>query len=190
MKKMIAVGIITVLTLGLSGCNWFQPAEPTVEQPTVTETQDQVTESTKIKVPEEPQVEKSTLKITKEDKDSVYYEGEITISGKYTESNPELGFMGGNLCFYADTETGNLIPRDAEDSRIPFFCFSNQETAKQMLGINDKEIFVDSTVECVEGNATISVSNYVLTKIEGAVWDTAKLEKVISKEQYSLECKN
>ncbi|MFC1810384.1 hypothetical protein ACFLZH_02695 [Patescibacteria group bacterium] len=33
MKKMIAVGIITVLTLGLSGCNWFQSAEPAVPYP-------------------------------------------------------------------------------------------------------------------------------------------------------------
>jgi len=187
MKKMIAVGITTILTIGLSGCSWFQPAEPAVEQPTVTKTQDQVTESTKIKVPEETQVEKSTLKMTKEDKDSVYYEGEITISGKYTLSNPEGDFMG--LCFYPDADTGSLIPRDTDDSRIPFFCFSNEE-ADQMLGINREEIFVDSTVECIEGNATISVSNYVLTKIEGAVWDKAELEKVISKEPYSLECKN
>jgi hypothetical protein len=48
MKKMIAVGIITVLTIGLSGCSWFQPAEPanetkiesTIEQPAIeTETE-------------------------------------------------------------------------------------------------------------------------------------------------------
>lgn len=37
MKKMITVGIIGILTLGLAGCSWFQPAEPTVEQPIVTE---------------------------------------------------------------------------------------------------------------------------------------------------------
>jgi hypothetical protein len=37
MKKIVAVGIFFILALGLTGCNWFQPAEPTVEQPTVTE---------------------------------------------------------------------------------------------------------------------------------------------------------
>ena len=37
MKKIVAVGIFFILALGLAGCNWFQPTEPTVEQPTVTE---------------------------------------------------------------------------------------------------------------------------------------------------------
>jgi hypothetical protein len=40
MKKLIAVGIVTVLAIGLSGCSWFQPAE----QPAVTETPTDVTE--------------------------------------------------------------------------------------------------------------------------------------------------
>ena len=45
MKKMITVGIITILTtIGLTGCNWFQPAEPATEQPAVVETPTDVTE--------------------------------------------------------------------------------------------------------------------------------------------------
>jgi hypothetical protein len=62
MKKMIAVGIITILTLGLAGCSWFQPAEPTVEQPTVTEepetTPTDVTEPTEMEEPEEISMQK------------------------------------------------------------------------------------------------------------------------------------
>lgn len=37
MKKIVTVGIFFILALGLTGCSWFQPAEPTVEQPTVKE---------------------------------------------------------------------------------------------------------------------------------------------------------
>lgn len=37
MKKLVTLGIVSILALSLTGCNWFQPAEPTVEQPTVTE---------------------------------------------------------------------------------------------------------------------------------------------------------
>jgi len=31
MKKLITAGIVTVLSMGLSGCSWFQPAEPKAE---------------------------------------------------------------------------------------------------------------------------------------------------------------
>ena len=54
MKKMIAGGIITVLTIGIAGCSWFQPAEPTVEQPDAETTTD-VTEPS-----DEPATEKET----------------------------------------------------------------------------------------------------------------------------------
>ena len=36
MKRFIIVGIITVLTFGLSGCSWFQSSEPVNDEPAVT----------------------------------------------------------------------------------------------------------------------------------------------------------
>lgn len=52
MKKLITVGIITVLTLGLAGCNWFQPTEPKDEAPAkVTESNE--TEETVVEEPVE-----------------------------------------------------------------------------------------------------------------------------------------
>jgi hypothetical protein len=38
MKKLVILGIFSILTLSLTGCNWFQSTAPAEEQPTVTET--------------------------------------------------------------------------------------------------------------------------------------------------------
>lgn len=135
---------------------------------------------------------KNTLKKIKEDKRFVYYEGSITVSGKYQEFFPEA-LLGGKLCFYPDKETEYLIPRNENlgierDTRTPWFCFANQNKAKEMFGINDNQIFSDKTVQCIQGKATVEISNYVIDKLEGEVFDTANLDNTIYKENYSTRC--
>lgn len=140
------------------------------------------------------QKKETTLAKIKEDSRFVYYNGSITVSGKYQELYPET-LLGGELCFHADNETGYLIPRDPNlwgegngDTRISWFCFKDQGKAKEMFGINDNEIFSDKTIECIQGKATIQVSNYVVDKLESEVFDTANLDKIISKEKYKTQC--
>lgn len=124
----------------------------------------------------------------------IYYDGQITISGIYKEYYPD-GLLGSQLCFYADDATGDLIPRDPNlfgpdngDARDPWFCFANQDEAKKMFEIDDDQIFADPSVECVSGQATIEVSDYVVNSLEAGVFDTAKLDRIISKDTYSTNC--
>lgn len=140
------------------------------------------------------QARQSTLtKKTEDNKAKVYYDGSIIVSGKYIEFHP-LTLLGGELCFYPDDETGYLIPRGLtdsngqEDTRMPWFCFRNQDEAKEDFDIRDDEIFDDKTVECIEGKATVRVSQYVVNLFPGAAFDTAYLDEIISKEVYSTSC--
>src|SRR4030042_1807110 len=122
----------------------------------------------------------------------VYYDGEIVVSGKYQESYPGTLF-GGILCFFPDEKTGYLIPRDTNlhgypDTRKPWFCFSDQKVAKSLFEIKDEEVFSDPTIKCIEGNATIRASNYIVNLVESEVSDAAQLKEIISKESYSTQC--
>ena len=175
MKKLIGLIALAVI-VSLTGCTQTDKKEETT---TETET---VTEKT------------TTLQKTSEDDGHVYYEGKITLKGKYSENYPET-LLGGTLCFRADEETGYLIPRDPNlygegqgDERNPWFCFKDQDKAKKEFGINDQEVFSDPAVTCIQGEAEIEVSNYVVDKLESSVFDTAVLEKIVSQGAYEKKC--
>ena len=179
MKKLIFLCAFAVLML--AGCAQTTPV---------------LTQKTEITTPEvqtDKIAEQNLIKISENDT-FVYYKGAITIKGEYSEYKPDTIF-GGMLCFYANKETAYLIPRDPNlygknngDTRAPRFCFDNQQEAKKMFGINDANIF-KGTVECLKGTAEIEVSNYTVNKKESAVRDSAKLEKIITKEAFSTDCK-
>jgi len=140
------------------------------------------------------QTKKTTLTKTSGGDRYTYYQGSITVSGKYIEYNPDT-MLGGILCFDADDKTGYLIPREPNfwgpgqpDTRSPWFCFSNQAEAKKMLGVNDKVIFQNKTVECFSGPATVTVSHYITDKLESETYDKAQLDKVVSSQKYSPSC--
>lgn len=140
------------------------------------------------------QTKKTILKKVSVGERYTSYEGSITVSGRYEEFNPDT-MLGGGLCFHADEATGYLIPREADfwapgepDIRNPWFCFSNQAAAKKMLGVDDKKIFADKTVDCFSGPATVTVSHYVTDKLESETSDKAQLDKVISFKKYSPIC--
>jgi len=117
----------------------------------------------------------------------IYYRGSVIVSGEYKAFSPTTFFLGSQLCFYADEETGYLIPRENGDERNPWFCFNNPKKAKKMLGIDSEKIFSDEKVAYVYGKATVKISNYVADKMASEVWDAADLEEVISKEKYTIE---
>ncbi len=139
-------------------------------------------------------VKSTTLQKLRTDDRYVYYSGSITVSGKYKELEPTT-LLGGQLCFYADAETGYLIPRDPNlwgegnaDTRLPWFCFKDQATAKTLFGINDDVVFRDTAVACIQGKATVEVSNYVVDKLESEVFDTAELGSIVAKDAFTTSC--
>lgn len=88
MKKIITVGIICILTIGLAGCSWFQPAEPTVEEPEVIETPT-VTEEPEEVMPEYfSEINENTVKIVSEDL-SVTFEDNFRISENIIQFGPD-----------------------------------------------------------------------------------------------------
>lgn len=150
--------------------------------------------STNSNVNRDSQVKETTLKKVSRGERYTSYEGSITVSGRYEEFNPDT-MLGGGLCFTADEKTGYLIPREPDfwgpgepDTRNPWFCFSNQAAAKKTLGVDDKKIFADKTVDCFSGPATVTVSRYVTDKLESETSDKAQLDKVISSGKYSPTC--
>jgi hypothetical protein len=111
-----------------------------------------------------------------EDERYVKYEWTIQVSGKY-----EMHTFFNKLCFYVDEKTAYLIPRDPNmfgsgngDTRDAWFCFSNQNTAKEKLAFNS----------CNKGNATIEINSYTVDKLESEVFDTAALIKVVNMQSW------
>ena len=172
MKKVILLCVLAT-TLSLVGCVLGQEVTtaPVKIVPVTT-------------VPATSESEKPALVKANEDDNFVYYDGTVTVQGEYKETSPN-NINGGTLCFYANEATGSLIPREG----LAWFCFENQEEAKTIFEIKDSEIFGDNKVECLKGLATVEISNYKGNKKEAAVHDTAKLEKVITKELFSTDCK-
>jgi hypothetical protein len=126
------------------------------------------------------------LKLERAANNLVYYSGTIVVSGAFTirldETSVQL--IGKRVCFLPEGETRKLIPRD-NDRRTPWFCFSNQAVAEKLLQIPEQE-----NGSCgVTGTAEIVISDYMVDKAEGDVFDTAKLVKIISRSTPSqLPC--
>jgi len=183
MKRFIFYTLFISL-LFISGCS-SKTADTT--QPTTT-----TTSPTSVQV-ETPKKE-TTLRKIKQENGLIYYEGQITVSGKYTLypiypwTTEDYPHLNGQLCFYSDEETSNLIPREpqlngdvvSEDLRAPWFCFSNKvDTTERGL--------LPAHTKCPVTSATIEISNYIVSPWEANSYDTAKLENVISKT-WGKEC--
>lgn len=114
----------------------------------------------------------------KTEKEKTYYDGHITVSGKYFRSD-----IGGNLCFSVNSTTDYLIPRESTDKRVAWFCFQNESSAKSLLGIAKEPYYtkyIPVPYDLGFGLATIVVSNYVVNNMATEASDTARLEKIIS----------
>jgi len=135
-------------------------------------------------------IKKTSLTKSKVDGFLEYYNGSIVVSGKFVEYANEIG-----ICFYVDSETAYLIPRDLStgngDIRGPWFCFSNQDQAREMFGNDNTTVSKGEGGQCIEGVATIEVSNYAVNTRGAAVWDLANLDKIVSTESIkSAQCQS
>ncbi len=103
---------------------------------------------------------------------------ETTFSGRFEyRTDPEsLDVIGRQVCFFPSGRSAHRVPRPTGDKRLPWFCFSNSETAAKMLGFRLEA----SPKGCgIRGTATVTVSNYVLYTKEGDGNDIATLKSVV-----------
>jgi len=105
---------------------------------------------------------------------------ETTLSGRFEyRTDPEsIDVIGRQVCFFPSEPSVRRVPRPAGDKRLPWFCFSNSKAAAKMLGFRLKA----PPKSCgIRGNATVTVSNYVLYTKEGDGNDIATLKSVVRK---------
>lgn len=102
------------------------------------------------------------------------YQGEVTLTGQYSRvlEQEYLDYMGDNICFYPDATSAKLIPRDKNDMRSVWFCFSNFKTAKATFNIPDQ---IKSGYCEYKGRATVRIKNYDIFIVESEGSDYAKL---------------
>jgi hypothetical protein len=130
------------------------------------------------------------FRLVKIEKPFAYYEGNVVVSGYYHEQVGvgEIGmnFEKGLICFNVKGPTEKLIPRE-QDSRSPWFCFSNTEKARAELKVSGQ---APEGTCFIFGKATVQISKYVVDKTESEVHDTANLDRVISFEKpvFRKEC--
>ncbi|HAU40354.1 MAG: hypothetical protein UV80_C0001G0111 [Candidatus Peregrinibacteria bacterium GW2011_GWF2_43_17] len=110
-----------------------------------------------------------------------------TVTGQYFEMTGEGVMYNKSLFFSIDKEMAPSILAGFNNVR-----FSNQEDAKAMFELNDEELFTaedEAQIECrIEGTATIEFSNFEAGKPETDDVNDVKLEKVISKGEYTKTC--
>lgn len=110
----------------------------------------------------------------------VYYSGLVTVSGKVERrtDNDSTEMLGDQLCMFPEKVSAKAIPREPDDSRIPWFCFSNRIAAMKQLQIPNQKPKGTCGFHL---EATIQVADYVVNRAESAVFDTARLVQVVSR---------
>lgn len=208
--KKILYSLLAINIIFLSGCSQIKPSASeenfSDNQEITNSTNTETSKSAFSQQPEEKNSNENHKEInrvsdtqgtslvkTKSDDRFVYYNGTITLSGKYQLQKE--GILSNKLCFYPDNKTGHLIPRDPNlygegngDNRNPWFCFNDQEVVKKQFNINNDSILKDKETKCIQGKATVTISNYKVDKMESSVFDTADLEEILSKEIFKTHC--
>ncbi len=102
----------------------------------------------------------------------VRFFGNVNLTGKYYQAkNPAI------TCFdVTGTTSVKLLPREKSETKIPSFCFSNQDLAKKLLGPVGSQ-----------GTATIQINQYDLYLSNTATTNGAQLTKVYSKKATSVK---
>ncbi len=104
------------------------------------------------------------------DDSGVGFNGEVLISGKYKygieDKNQSLAYM---VCFYPDSYSLKLIPKEVNSASHGWFCFDDQKLAKERF-----------EPEGSSGRAEITIDNYWYTNYENegdatVYWDKASL---------------
>lgn len=103
---------------------------------------------------------------------TIGFSGKITVSGEYHYYGDDpSGFLSNTVCFdNLDEQSQTKIPKMIGDDRNIWFCFSNQELARNLFN-----------PQGASGMATIVIDDYVINILPAEVTNTAKLIKIISK---------
>jgi hypothetical protein len=94
--------------------------------------------------------------------------------------------IGDQLCLFPTKDSAKVIPREAYDSRMAWFCFSNREDAMKLLKIPHSKPKGGCGYAL---EATVVVTDYVVNLLESEVFDTARLVKVVSSRPQNLLCR-
>ena len=117
-----------------------------------------------------------------------YYEGSAIVSGAYHMKLRDEGDSSeaGLVCFFVHGPTERLIPRE-NDTRPPWFCFTNTARARSELRIPKN---FPPGICTIYGKATVKISEYTVDSAASDVHDSAILDKVITYEKptFSKEC--
>lgn len=88
--------------------------------------------------------------------------------------------IGNQICFYPSVKSSSSLPRAPEDRRLPWFCFSETESAAKQLQISlQAPVGVCGTT----GTATVEVDNYKVYSGEGDDNDLASLRMVLKQSK-------
>lgn len=96
---------------------------------------------------------------------SIYFTGKTTLTGKYEVFENS---KSSEICFYPSLESRINIPKIYGDNKTNWFCFSNPNFTKKLLGAQERE-------------ATIVIDNYTINAYPGEIFNTAELIQVIRK---------
>lgn len=99
---------------------------------------------------------------------SIEFSGETTITGTYHYYSNKEPFVSDLVCFdNLDIESQNKIPRMQIDTRNIWFCFNNQELARNEFEPKDSS-----------GKSTIVIDEYTINSAETETINTAKLIRI------------
>lgn len=110
----------------------------------------------------------------------VYYSGRVTVSGTIERRTDDdsTEMIGDQVCLFPEKVSAKVIPRGTDDSRDPWFCFSNRIAAMKLLQVPNQK---PKGVCGYRLEATVQVTDYIVNFNESEVFDTARLVQVVSR---------
>lgn len=100
---------------------------------------------------------------------AISFKNETTVTGSF-QYDPDHEFIDG-IMFRVAEESLASIPKLANDDRYVWFGFTNEEVAKQLLGVTDGV--------AIEGEATIIIDLYEIHYAPTEIWNLATIVDVI-----------
>ncbi|MCC6643908.1 hypothetical protein IT411_04110 [Candidatus Peregrinibacteria bacterium] len=102
---------------------------------------------------------------------AIGFSGQTTLSGTYNYYGDDESFHPDTVCFEADAASIQKIPAIFPNGGNPFFCFSNNDFAKEYFKVKGSS-----------GKAEIIIDDFQFNYAPIEVWNGAKLIKVIKKD--------
>ncbi|MBI5413597.1 hypothetical protein HZA42_04585 [Candidatus Peregrinibacteria bacterium] len=156
MKKL---SLFFVATLVLAGC---VQQTPQITTPTPIPTQPTTSQNAE-SFKSVPGQKFGDMVFAKVESNYATFTGTAEVTGQYSTSD-----LTGNICFYPDQNSAGKIPNLRGVGSQVYFCFSNGDIAKKLLGSS-------------EGKATVTIQGYKDMTIATSQEPLSELVKVVSK---------